>query len=63
VSKEDGASLWYKGVGGEALSDLVFVPGADESAPGLVVAGTTKNDRLVVALAADTGEEAWTYSD
>ena len=63
VSKEDGASRWYKSVGGEALSDLVFVPGADEDAPGLVVAGTTKNDRLVVALAADSGEEAWTYSD
>lgn len=63
VNKEDGASRWYKDIKGEALSDLVFVPGPDEDAAGWVIAGTTNNDRLVVALAADTGEEAWFYSD
>lgn len=63
VSKEDGASRWYKDVKGEVLADLVFVPGADDDTPDLVIASTMNNDRLVVALNAETGEDAWTYSD
>jgi outer membrane protein assembly factor BamB len=63
VSKEDGASQWYKDVKGEVLADLVFVPGADDNTPDLVIASTMDNDRLVVALNVENGEEAWTYSD
>ncbi|GAB4415278.1 MAG: hypothetical protein Kow00106_10650 [Anaerolineae bacterium] len=63
VSKEDGASQWYKDVKGEVLADLVFVPGADDDTPDLVIASTMDNDRLVVALNVENGEEAWTYSD
>lgn len=63
VNKEDGAIGWDKDVKGEVLADLVFVPGADDDAPDLVITSTMNKDRLVVALNAETGEEAWTYSD
>lgn len=65
VSKEDGASRWYRDVKGQVLADLVFVPGeaGGEDKAGLVIVSTTEGERLVVALAADTGEERWVYSD
>ncbi|MEB2287356.1 MAG: PQQ-binding-like beta-propeller repeat protein [Anaerolineae bacterium] len=63
VSKEDGASRWYRDVKAQVLADLVFVPAAagDEQEAGLVIVSTTEGDRLVVALAATSGEERWVY--
>lgn len=65
VSKEDGASRWYRDVKAQVLADLVFVPGETEGeeGAGLVIVSTTEGDRLVVALAADSGEERWVHSD
>jgi len=65
VSKEDGAGRWYRDTKGQVLADLVFVPGEaeGEEEAGLVVVSTTSRDRLVVALAAGTGEERWVYSN
>ena len=65
VDKEDGAGRWYQGAQGQVLADLVFVPGAgaDEEATALVIVSTNQGDRLVIALAANSGEERWVYSD
>jgi outer membrane protein assembly factor BamB len=65
VNKEDGAGRWYQGAQGQVLADLVFVPGAgaDEEATDLVIVSTNQGDRLVIALAANSGEERWVYSN
>ena len=62
VSKEDGSSQWEDNADGEALTELVLVPGSDDS-PDLVVVGTDNDDNRVIAYAIDSGEQAWRYSD
>jgi len=60
VNKEDGSSRWTKTTGGQALSELVLIPGTPSS-PALVVVGTDNSGKLVFAYAVDTGEERWHY--
>ena len=60
VSKEDGSIRWSKNTGGQALSELVLIPG-DTQSPPLVVVGTDNSGKLVFAYATDTGEERWHY--
>ncbi|HVO69053.1 MAG TPA: PQQ-binding-like beta-propeller repeat protein, partial [Aggregatilineaceae bacterium] len=60
VSKEDGSTRWSLNTGGQALSELILIPGDSES-PDLVVVGTDKSGKLVFAYTVDTGEERWRY--
>jgi outer membrane protein assembly factor BamB len=60
VSKEDGSSRWTMNTGGQALSELVLIPG-DTQSPDLVVVGTDKSGKLVFAYTVDAGEERWHY--
>jgi len=64
VSKEDGSSEWNDSTKGEALTELVLVPGADsEQNGGVVVLGTSESEERIVAYNVETGEVDWRYSD
>jgi outer membrane protein assembly factor BamB len=60
VSTQDGSSRWSMNTGGQALSELVLIPG-DTQSPALVVVGTDNSGKLVFAYTVDTGEERWHY--
>jgi outer membrane protein assembly factor BamB len=60
VSTQDGSSRWTMNTGGQALSELVLIPG-DTQSPALVVVGTDNGGKLVFAYTVDTGEERWHY--
>ncbi len=64
VSKEDGSSEWNDSTKGEALTELVLVPGSDsEQNGGVVVLGTSESEERIVAYNVETGEVDWRYSD
>lgn len=63
VSKDDGASVWNSKVRGEALTELVLLPGSDGEGDGnIVVLGTSDNDELILAYNVETGEVDWRYA-
>lgn len=63
VSKDDGASVWNSKVRGEALTELVLLPGSDgEGDDNIVVLGTSDNDELILAYNVETGEVDWRYA-
>jgi outer membrane protein assembly factor BamB len=62
VDKEDGSRRWEENADGEALTELVLVPGSND-ASDLVLVGTDSGDNRLVAYAIDSGEQAWRYSD
>ncbi len=64
VSKEDGSSEWSDQTGGEALTELVLVPGSEGEQDGsIVVLGTSESDERIVAYNVETGEVDWRYAD
>jgi len=62
VDREDGTGVWEKNVEGKVLTELVSVSDEDDGTTR-VVAGTDKNENLLVALNVTDGERAWTYAD